>query len=59
MKVHETGKAKRVRELFKIKRLVQINSIQDSDPQNNSSVYQNEILPGDLEQEQKKDEDMK
>ena len=59
LKVQEPGTAKRVGDFFKIKRLVQINSIQDSDSQNKSSVYQNETLPVDLEQEQKKDEDMK
>ena len=49
---------KESRRFFTIKRLVLINSIQDSDPQNNSSGYQNEILSVDLEQEQKKYESM-
>ena len=59
LKVQETGTTMRVADFFKIKRLAQINSIQNSDPQNNSSVYQNEISPVDLERKQKKDEDMK
>ena len=59
LKFQETGTAKRVGEFFKIERLVEINSKQDSDPQNNSPVYQNEISPVDLEQKQKQDEDKK
>ena len=58
LNVQEVGASPKIF-FFRLMKLVQVSSVQCSDPRNNLLSYKDDMLPVNLEQEQRKDVDIK